>query len=219
MQRKALIVFLTLLFAAPLYGQPNRSQQIGDLLRTKYAGQLTGNDDQRRIVLRGLCQDLNAPTLDNGNWGLLQKNDQGGKIPADILVWYPTKEHFDVLTDFTAGDFHNHGVIPPSWGWLECGAAPVPPPPVGSGGTVPLPPGTGAFDFGFLEWRQRTEARQMEMHNQLLIANVKIDALAVKLEQHDNEPGWAKQFFGNRGTQIIAAIIATIETTRRVTKE
>jgi hypothetical protein len=69
-------------------------------------------------VLRGLCGDLNG--LDGGRWGLLLKND--GRIPADILVWRPTREHFDVLSDFGPA-WQNDGVIADNWNWLECAPA------------------------------------------------------------------------------------------------
>jgi hypothetical protein len=83
-------------------------------------------DAIRRDALIPICQHLN--TLDNGKWGRLTKLDQGGKIPADIIVWRDTKEHFDILTgadrpEDTQATWDAKGPARDGWEWLEVTAA------------------------------------------------------------------------------------------------
>ena len=94
------------------------------------------------------------PADERPNWGVLRKST--GTFPYDILVWKPTREHFDVLTsraisgdeehDKTGprrliGTWNTAGVLPrPDWTWSDwhdsgivpldaSGPEPPPPPP------------------------------------------------------------------------------------------
>lgn len=126
---------LALLIATSAFAQsaPDRRGEVAGIARAH--PEMFGSDETRRdglkIIVCGLNQD------DGGNWGRLVKNDQGGKIPADIIVWRPTREHFDVLTD-SGPNWGPAGVLENlAWQWspVDCGAA-APPPPV----VTPPPP-------------------------------------------------------------------------------
>jgi len=54
--------------------------------------------------------------LDNGEWGLMTKTDQGNKIPCDILMWHSTREIVDVLTG-TGATWIPLALPPPEWIW------------------------------------------------------------------------------------------------------
>lgn len=116
-----------LFVASPAAAQtaPDRSSAVSQIVsrNTKY---FTGDDGRRELLVVIACE-LNK--TDAGNWGRLAKNDRGGFIPADILVWKPTLEHFDVLTD-SGAMWNPDGPIQPSWAWspVNCAGAPVPTP-------------------------------------------------------------------------------------------
>lgn len=100
---------------------PNRSTEVASLVTGKYAGQLNGQEDRRREVLSQVCGDLNL--IDGGRWGLLIKSDRNPPfIPSDILVWAPTREHVDVLTD-SGPAWIVHEAIPSQWNWQVCPTA------------------------------------------------------------------------------------------------
>lgn len=99
---------------------------------------LFGSDEGRLKILAYVCAGLNA--RDGGNWGLLQKNDQGGKIPADIIVWRPTREHFDVLTDAGATWIEKGPVPSEAWVWIEAPRVEDAPPPNPDPPNPPAPP-------------------------------------------------------------------------------
>lgn len=103
-----------------------------------HPGILNGTDEKRLDLLRIIVRELN--TSDSGNWGLLQKNDQGGKIPADIIVWRPTREHFDVLTDTGATWIDDGILINLAWQWLEVGGVSPEPNPTPQPEPQPIPP-------------------------------------------------------------------------------
>jgi hypothetical protein len=93
-------------------------------------------DEPRRQNLFAVIRYLNR--LDNGKWGALRKDDQGGKIPADILVWRDTLEHFDIIAGATGKPrWDPYGPIgkpygdPRVWHWHEVPALEPPdnPPP------------------------------------------------------------------------------------------
>jgi hypothetical protein len=92
-------------------------------------------DTQRLALLPGLIRVLN--TLDGGEWGLCSKDDQGGKIPSDIVVWRPTREHFDVMTG-TGPSWQPRGVMPLAWTWKA--VPPIAAPPVVAPPVVEPPP-------------------------------------------------------------------------------
>jgi hypothetical protein len=99
----------------------------------------TESDEGRRANLYAVGRYLN--TLDNGQWGVLVKTDQGGKVPADILVWKDTREHFDVITGAGHPTWIEHGVLPKAaWVWKAIpAAAPAEPPADPPGTTTPIP--------------------------------------------------------------------------------
>lgn len=130
--------FLTiglLLLSTPLFAQslPDRSNEVRNLVTGKYAGMLNGDENRRREVLGLVCGDLNL--IDGGKWGFLIKSDRNPPfIPSDILVWQPTREHVDVLTD-NGPAWIVHEAIPAQWNWQICpAAAPTPTP-----GPLPAP--------------------------------------------------------------------------------
>lgn len=97
-------------------------------------------DDSRRAFLPVICATLNA--IDGGEWGLCSKDDQGGKIPSDIIVWRPTREHFDVLTG-TGPSWQPRGIMPNTWRWVPAPQVNTP------GGTTD--PGAGSGDDVILD--------------------------------------------------------------------
>jgi hypothetical protein len=111
-------------------------------------GEPLATNDARRL---DLLQTVIVPTLnevDDGHWGVLTKTDQGNKVPCDVIVWQPTREHFDVMTG-TGGAWIPHGpVTNPAWAWTNVapsviGNAPPPtpvvvPPLVASADLTPL---------------------------------------------------------------------------------
>ena len=169
---KTVVVGIGLLWllAAPAAAQPmpNRSAEVAQVVQQPHVRGLFGSEDGRRQILAWIAAALNP--ADGSNWGLLRKMDvPGGRVPADILVWRPTLEHVDVLTD-TGPAWIQHPRIELNWVWEPAPPVglppPVPaPPPTGSGGTVPTPPGTGASVFDAAE----IVRRQMVLENELLI--------------------------------------------------
>jgi hypothetical protein len=75
---------------------------------------LFGTEDGRRRILDYICADLNQQ--DDGNWGKLKKPPPRG-IPADTIVWKPTGDHVDVLSD-TGPVWIERGLIKDSWKWI-----------------------------------------------------------------------------------------------------
>src|SRR3990167_320720 len=111
---------------------PNRSAEVV-LITTAEATLPFPSEEARRDFLMGVLIPL-LNQVDSGQWGWLVKTEQGNKIPADIIVWRPTMEHIDVLTD--QGPMrHNHGpVTNPAWV-----AGPVESQPHPATGGLPLP--------------------------------------------------------------------------------
>jgi hypothetical protein len=73
------------------------------------------NDARRLTFLRDIL--IPALNLMDGSWGVLTKQDQGGKQPCDVIVWRETREHFDVLTG-TGATWIPHGVLTnAAWRW------------------------------------------------------------------------------------------------------
>lgn len=90
-------------------------------------------------------------------------------------------------------------------------APPPPPVVVGTGTEFPLPPGTGAVNLDQLQ-------RQMRIENELLIANVKLDALKEQLRQHDENPSFIAKLFGNHYVQLGLGMLGTFITTQQMQK-
>lgn len=82
----------------------------------------TPEDTGRRENLFRIVTHLNS--FDGGKWGVLVKEDQGGKIPGDIIVWNDTMEHFDVLTGDGGPAWQPRGIVPnPRWTWRGLGGS------------------------------------------------------------------------------------------------
>ena len=90
---------------------PNRTNEVAAIVA--HPMDLFGSEDGRRRILDVICAGLNVQ--DGGNWGKLEK--PGPRTPADIIVWRPTLEHADVLTD-SGPMWHVHGPIQPDWKWV-----------------------------------------------------------------------------------------------------
>ncbi len=76
------------------------------------------NDARRLDLLQEIIIPLlNGADFDWGSWGVLVKDDQGGKIPCDIIVWRPTLEHFDIMTGTGACWIPRGRVDNPHWRW------------------------------------------------------------------------------------------------------
>lgn len=82
-------------------------------------------DAAKAALLPYVVAALNGPTVP-GNWGVLVKTDQGGKVPNDIVCWRQTREIVDVLTD--TGALWDYKGVAPNDAWIWMAAAPVAPP-------------------------------------------------------------------------------------------
>lgn len=136
---------------------------------------------------------------------------------ADGYLIYPNGVGVDILGDAGGGNL-------PAWQYetaadmvarnLKNGKPPIP----NLGSSVPNPgmplpsPMPGGFDGDAL-------ARQMRIENQLLIAQVKLDALKEQLKEHDEHPSWASKVFGNRYVQMLIAAGVAYVTTDQVKKD
>src|SRR3990167_7390150 len=87
---------------------PNRAAEVSQITMEKATLPFPSEEARREFLVGVLIPDLNQ--VDSGKWSHLVKMDQGGKIPADIIVWVDTMEHIDVLTD-QGPMWHNHGVV------------------------------------------------------------------------------------------------------------
>jgi len=94
-------------------------------------GEPLETNDARRLALLTTWIIPMLNEFDDHQWGLLRKDDQGGKIPCDVLLWHPSMEHFDVLTG-TGATWIPHGrVTNPAWVWQAVpwpDSVPAPPP-------------------------------------------------------------------------------------------
>lgn len=97
---------------------PDRSVQVAGLVAANLA-LLDGDEEHKRELLRLIVRELNSTNPGDGNnWGLLTKTERDPDfIPADILVWKPTLEHLDVLTDTGATWINNGPIVNPAWVW------------------------------------------------------------------------------------------------------
>lgn len=100
-------------------------------------------EDRRRRFLPVLIEEM--PAGERANWGVLLKTERTPPyIPSDILVWRPTMEHVDVLSDREVSPgtwqiraaWKNHGAIGKApgtenkvgkWVWLDVRDAKIPP--------------------------------------------------------------------------------------------
>ena len=105
---------------------PNREEAVRAITFAEATLPFTSEETRREFLVGILIPRLNV--LDGGKWGRLIKTDQGGKIPADIIVWADTLQHFDVLTD-SGPMWEDKGVVTnPAWEWGPVGAIPYPTP-------------------------------------------------------------------------------------------
>lgn len=113
---------------------PNRAVEVAAIVGNHR--ELFGTDDSRRGILYFICTALNG--VDDNNWGVLLKTDRDNFIPSDIIVWAPTREHFDALGgDPDRAIWLPLGVITnPAWLWAPADRVkpplepPAPPAPV-----------------------------------------------------------------------------------------
>lgn len=85
------------------------------------------HDARRLALLPTIIRALNQ--VDPGMWGLLRKDDQGGKIPCDIAAWRDPLTTVDVMTSSGASwQVHPGGVQNPHWRFLPVASLPVDPP-------------------------------------------------------------------------------------------
>lgn len=79
---------------------PNRKAVI-DAVLARFAGQIVAPPDQIDGTGRSLLPHFieAMPADERQNWAVLEKRtSRPYSVPYDILVWLPTREHFDVLT-------------------------------------------------------------------------------------------------------------------------
>jgi hypothetical protein len=103
---------------------PNRSSEVAAIVNIpENLESLDGTDEGKRELARLVARELNATIpADGNNWGLLIKNDRTPPfIVTDIIVWLPTGQHADILTD-TGPTWVEHPPIPPEWAWLAVAA-------------------------------------------------------------------------------------------------
>jgi len=140
----ALVVVLVASVPVSAQSAPDRSGDVARIVSQHpeaFRGDSATVDDRKRALLPVIVRELNVQ--DGGRWGLLTKTDQGGKVPADVIVWRPTLEHFDVLTD-RGPMWGPHGPLQnPAWLWTAVAGSPEPPagpadPPVPSVDLAPL---------------------------------------------------------------------------------
>lgn len=94
---------------------PNRGSVVREVVE-RYAPlaivPLAEVEDRRRSFLLAFIDAM--PAAERAEWGLLVKTERNPPfIPSDILVWRPTMEHVDVLTDKDLGN--GNGQIRPTW--------------------------------------------------------------------------------------------------------
>lgn len=124
----ALVVVLVASVPVSAQSAPDRSGDVARIVSQHseaFRGDPATVDDRKRALLPVIVRELNVQ--DGGRWGLLTKTDQGGKVPADVIVWRPTLEHFDVLTD-RGPMWGPHGPLQnPAWLWTAVTGSPEPP--------------------------------------------------------------------------------------------
>lgn len=113
----------------------NRKAVIEDVL-ARFDSQIQAPADQIDGIGRRLLPHFieGMPPAERPNWGVLRKST--GTFPYDILVWRPTREHFDVLTSKEVSPgfrrlqatWTNAGVLPrPDWTWHDWRASGIVP--------------------------------------------------------------------------------------------
>lgn len=102
---------------------PDRSAAVATIVAANLS-LLDGNENHKRDLLGVIIRQLNVDfPADGNNWGYLSKTDRTPAFtPADILMWKPTREHIDVLSD-TAATWINYGTpTNAAWIWVSAPA-------------------------------------------------------------------------------------------------
>lgn len=170
---------------------PDRRAEVAALF-AQHPGVLDGPpetvDERKRAFLQTIIHALNR--VDGGHWGVLVKTDQGHKIPADIIVWRLTMEHFDVLTD-SGPMWKAHGVVTNDrWIWRRVTVAPEPEPAPTQPGPVPTQPGPAPTQPGqdfapILEALRGLSERLDDLRAEALLTRSIVKAIH---ERHDPTP-------------------------------
>jgi len=133
-------------------------KQIIEGVLAQFADQIVADgpavDNIGRRLLPHLIDAM--PANERANWGVLEKRtSKPWYVPYDILVWKPTREHFDVLTskplsgdknDTTGsrrliGTWIEVGVLPKAtWHWCEWNKTATPIVPLAHADPPPPPP-------------------------------------------------------------------------------
>lgn len=164
---------------------PNRREFIANLFSSGAITALpeTDADDGRRSNLYRIIAALNV--ADGGQWGCLVKTDQGGKVPADIIVWRSTMEHFDILAGGGGGPvWKESGIVPnDTWIWKAVGGVDVPNGPETP--NTPETPNNGtvvpAADFvaAVLSFIEDARAKLGVMHQDILATKSAVEAAPI----------------------------------------
>lgn len=221
----ALVMCGTAVHAQPA---PNRSAEVAQILGTLGPVVESPTDDARRSALYTIARQL----VSRGDccWGVLVKTDQGNKVPADILVWRPTLEIFDIMTG---------GVVSPTWipkgtipntAWIWQAAdttAPDPStPPATTPGTVPAQGGPVVNLEPLQSHLDASIATALKVVTDAQAALL-ADEIKWRKEQQDtsaallaavNEPGWFSKFVRNPVVQALGAAAVGVLTTRQMMK-
>ena len=168
---------------------PDRSQEVKQIVLTKATLPFSSDVDRRAFLVEVLVPSLKQ--LDP-QWAYLVKTEQNNKIPADIIVWTPTMEHFDVLTDSGPAWIPAGVITNPAW---------VPGPIASQPGPTPTPPPatTGGFDAAPILAQLNNIALQNKLTNDLLTALMAelVGRTNMLLEQQDRPLDgsiWGKKF-------------------------
>lgn len=197
----ALIIVLVAAVPVSAQSAPDRSGDVARIVSQHpeaFRGDPATVDDRKRALLPVIVRELNVQ--DGGRWGLLTKTDQGGKVPADVIVWRPTLEHFDVLTD-RGPMWGPHGPVQnPAWLWTAVTGSPEPRPPGPSDPPAPavdLTPLLARLDalervVQALSSTVPPLAQQVGAHGaeleKLMLAGERLDALAGRVQMLESRP-------------------------------
>lgn len=196
----ALVIVLVASVPVSAQSAPDRSGDVARLVAQHpetFRGDPSTVDDRKRALLPIIVRELNVQ--DGGRWGLLTKTDQGGKVPADVIVWRPTLEHFDVLTD-RGPMWGPHGPVSnPAWVWTAVTGSPEPPsgpadPPVPSADLTPLLARLDALERAVQALSSTVPplAQQVGAHGaeleKLALAGERLTALTARIEMLESRP-------------------------------
>ena len=196
----ALVIVLVASVPVSAQSAPDRSGDVARIVSQHseaFRGDPATVDDRKRALLPVIVRELNVQ--DGGRWGLLTKTDQGGKVPADVIVWRPTLEHFDVLTD-RGPMWGPHGPVQnPAWLWTAVTGSPEPPagpadPPVPPVDLAPLLARLQALEQAVQALSSTVPplAQQVGAHGaaleRLALAGERLDALTARVEMLESRP-------------------------------